>query len=96
VHTGFFLGGGHVRERHHLEDRLGVNGRIMLKRIFKNWDGESWTEMIWLRRVVNAVTKTRVPQYAGKFMTSSVLVSFSGRTLPRGDMEIKIWKFSTS
>ena len=28
---------------------LGVNGRIILKRIFKEWYGEAWTGLIWLR-----------------------------------------------
>jgi len=31
-----------------LED-IGVNGRIMLKLIFKKWDGEANTGLIWLR-----------------------------------------------
>jgi hypothetical protein len=29
---------GDLRERSHLEDK-GINGRIILKYIFKNWDG---------------------------------------------------------
>jgi len=24
-------------------------GRVILKRIFKKWDGEGWTGLIWLR-----------------------------------------------
>jgi hypothetical protein len=52
---------GDLRERHYLEDHLGVNWRIILKLIFKNWDGESWTGLIWLRTIVNAVTNRRVP-----------------------------------
>jgi len=34
--------------RGHLED-AGIDGRILLKCIFKNRDGEAWTGLIWLR-----------------------------------------------
>jgi hypothetical protein len=27
----------------------GVDGRIILNWIFKKWDGEAWTGLIWLR-----------------------------------------------
>jgi hypothetical protein len=33
---------------YHLED-LCVYGRILLKLIFQDWDGEVWTGLIWLR-----------------------------------------------
>ena len=34
-------------ERDHLEDDLGVDGRIILKCVLK-WDGEAWTGLICL------------------------------------------------
>jgi len=37
-----------LRDRDHLEG-VGVGGRIILKWIFKKWDGETWTGLIWLR-----------------------------------------------
>jgi hypothetical protein len=41
------FGGGNIRERDHLED-LGVDGRIILRRIFKKLDGVAQTALIWL------------------------------------------------
>jgi hypothetical protein len=35
-------------EREHLKDP-DVDGRIILKWIFKRWDGETWTGLVWLR-----------------------------------------------
>jgi hypothetical protein len=45
VRKVFWWGG--LRERDHLED-LEVDGRIILKCIFKTWGG-AWTGFMWLR-----------------------------------------------
>jgi hypothetical protein len=39
VHTGFWW--GKLRVRDHFED-IGIGGRIILKWIFKRWDGEHY------------------------------------------------------
>ena len=39
---------GNLTERNHLED-LRIDGGIILKYIFKKWDGEAGTGLIWLR-----------------------------------------------
>ena len=39
-----------MRERAHLEDP-GVDGRAILRRIFRKWDVGVWTGSIWLRIV---------------------------------------------
>jgi hypothetical protein len=46
IHNGFCW--GELRERGHLED-LGLDDRITLKLIFKAWDRESSTALIWFR-----------------------------------------------
>jgi hypothetical protein len=46
VHTRFWWEG--LRESDHLED-LRVDGSVILKWIFKKWDGEAWTGLMWLR-----------------------------------------------
>ena len=38
---------GDLRERDHLED-LSIDRRIILKWIFKKWDG-AWTGSVWFR-----------------------------------------------
>jgi hypothetical protein len=45
MHTGFSW--ADLREGDHLGDP-GLEGRIILKWIFKNWD-EAWTGLSWLR-----------------------------------------------
>jgi hypothetical protein len=63
VHTGFWW--GDRREGDHLVDS-GVYGRIILKWIFKKWDGGmDWIELDQdrdrCRDVVNAVMNLQVP-----------------------------------
>ena len=59
------FGGGNLRERDHLGDP-GVDGRIMLRWIFRKWDvgGMDWIELTQDRdrwwAVLNAVMKLRV------------------------------------
>jgi len=62
LHTEFWW--GNLRERNHLED-LGVEGRIMLKRIFKKWVwGMDWIDLAQDRdrclALTNAVMNLRV------------------------------------
>ena len=40
---------GNRRERDHLRDP-GIDGRIMFRWIFREWDVRARTEFIWLRK----------------------------------------------
>jgi len=46
AYTGFWW--RNLRERDQLEDP-GLDGKIILRCIFRKWDVEVWTESIWLR-----------------------------------------------
>jgi len=46
VYTGFWW--GNVREGVHLED-LSLDGKKVLRQIFRKWDVGAWTGSIWLR-----------------------------------------------
>jgi hypothetical protein len=39
---------GNLMEREHMEDP-GIEGRIILKLLFRRWDGRVWIGLIWLR-----------------------------------------------
>ena len=45
MHTGFWW--GNLRERDHLEEP-GVDGRIILRWIFRKGDVVAWTGLSWL------------------------------------------------
>jgi hypothetical protein len=72
VHTGFWW--RDLREGDHLGDER-IDGRIILKWMFKKWDGGmNWIVMAQdrdrCRALVNAVMYLRVPYNAGNFLTS--------------------------
>jgi hypothetical protein len=47
VYTGCWW--GNLREKNHLNDP-GINGRIILRWIFRKWDMGAWTGSSWLRK----------------------------------------------
>jgi len=55
-------------ERDHLEE-LGVDGRIILKWIFRTWDGGTWTALIWPRtgQVAGSCKHSNEPSGSIKF-----------------------------
>jgi hypothetical protein len=48
AYTGFWC--GNLRERDYLQDP-GVDGRIILRWIFRKWDVGTWNGSSWLRLV---------------------------------------------
>jgi len=83
VHTVFWW--RYRRGREHLED-LVVDGRIILKWIFKKWDeGMDWIDMVDDRKrrrdLVSAVMNSWVAYDARNFLSSRGNVSYTGRTL---------------
>ena len=84
AYTGFCW--GNLRERDNIEDP-GVDGRIILRWIFRKWD--VWARTLaqdrdrW-RVLINFVMNLRVPSNEGNFLISCEPVSFSRRTLLHG------------
>ena len=66
-----WLGWGDRRKGYHFEN-LGLEMRIILKWIFKKWDGEVWTVFIWIkdrwRTRVNVVNKLLDSMKCGEFL----------------------------
>jgi hypothetical protein len=65
---------GRPEGKNHTED-LGVDGSIMLKWLFKKWDGGHGLDYSVLNRdrwlaLVDAVMNLRVPLNVGNFLTS--------------------------
>ena len=46
MHTGFWW--VNLTEIEHMEDPV-VDGRIILRWIFRKWDGRAWTKLVLLR-----------------------------------------------
>jgi hypothetical protein len=46
VHTGIWW--GDLKDRDHLEN-LGVDVRVILRLTTKQWNGEAWIGLMWMR-----------------------------------------------
>jgi hypothetical protein len=52
-------------------ERPDIDGRIILKWIFRKWDVGAWNASIWFRiRSGESVMNLWIPQNGGKFLTS--------------------------
>ena len=73
-----------LRKRNHLEDP-GVDGRIILRWIFRKWNVRAWTEDRdrW-RELVNAVMNHQFPRNVRNSLSSSGTVYPYRRSAPRG------------
>jgi len=65
---------GKPEEKVHSEDQ-GVNGRIILRRIFRKWDVRAWTGSCWLRIRTGGATcgcgnEPSVSKKCGNFLTN--------------------------
>jgi hypothetical protein len=58
-------------------DDTGINGRIILRWIFRNWDERAWTGLIWFK--VGIIQCGNVLVTSGYFLSDSEPVSFSIR-----------------
>ena len=75
---------GNLREEDHLKDS-GVDGSLILKRIFKKWDGGHRQNRSGSRQaLVNVVMNLWVSENAGNFLSSLGCVSFLGWTVLHG------------
>ena len=87
AYVGFWW--GNLAERDHLED-LGVDGRIILRWIFRKWDVEGMGSIELARDrdrwrvLVTAVMNIRVPYKAGDFLTGCETVRCSRKNKLHG------------
>jgi hypothetical protein len=61
-----------LSEGNHLEDS-GVDGWIILGRIFKKWDVRAWTRSLWLRIETGGGTYECGNEYSGSIKCGELL-----------------------